>query len=184
MEDNVKKIETKLNTLMYIVISGFVIIGLLIIGLYFTNNGTASTNEGTKTSENDSNYDVSKMNTVTGEEATKLFDKKGTHFLYIGRPTCGVCVSLVPNLNAAIEELDVTINYLELESTFREDFGDLFKHLDVETKINGEEGTFGKLLETYGYTPLVIIIKDGKMVEGFVGSRDSKTIIELFKKHI
>ncbi|MBE6154915.1 MAG: hypothetical protein E7163_05035 [Firmicutes bacterium] len=183
MEDNVKKIETKLNTLMYIVISGFVIIGLLVIGLYFTNNGT-SVSEEPKTTESDTNYDVSKMNTVTGKEATELFDKKGTHFLYIGRPTCGVCVNLVPNLNATIEELDVTINYLELESTFRDDFGDLFDHLDIKTKINGEEGTFGELLETYGYTPLVIIIKDGKMIEGFVGSRDSETIIELFKKYI
>ena len=84
MNEDVKKIETKLNTLFYVVVIGFIILGLLIFGLYFTNNGS-STKDNTKTSENDTNYDVSKMKTVTGEEATELFDKKGTHFLYIGR---------------------------------------------------------------------------------------------------
>ena len=183
MSNEISVIETKIRNLTYIVLVGFIVILLLLIGLYFKDNSSiAKESSGTTTTDN--GYDVSKMNTLSGEEATKLFDKKGTHVLYIGRSTCGVCVNLVPQLNAAMEELDIKINYLPLESTFRTDFGKLFDLLDIETEINGEEGTYGELLETYGYTPLVIVIKDGKMVDGFVGSRDSKVIVELIEKYI
>lgn len=185
------ELEGKLKNLTYTVIFGFVILGLLIIGLYFKENKVVST--GTTTNKEDSQsssstYDVSKMNEVTGAEAAKLFDKKGTQILYIGRPTCGVCVSLVPELNTVIKDLDVTINYSELKDSFRTDFEDLFDKLDIETKINsnGEElsGTYGELLNKRGFTPLVVIIKDGKMVDGFVGYKKADKIEELFNKYL
>lgn len=181
-------IETKLRNLTFIVILGFIISFSLIIGLYFVGGSSNNSNgsSGTSNSGNDSNveYDVSAMKLVNGEQATSLFDEEGTHILYIGRSTCSVCVSLVPELNEAMKNTDVTINYLPLESTWRTDFGDLFDHLTIETTINSNEGTYGELLEEHGYTPLIIIIKDGKMVDGFVGYRESDTIEELFKKYI
>ena len=78
-EAKLERIDTKLRNLTFIVILGFVVIALLVIGLYFkdgksSNNGT--TNNGSQTTT--VKYDVSKMKKVTGEEAAKLFDEKGT----------------------------------------------------------------------------------------------------------
>ena len=182
MKENMDIIETKLRNLTFIVILGFVILGLLVIGLYFTKN--ESSKSSTTPTTTDVNYDVSKMNQISGSDAAKLFDEKGTHILYIGRSTCSVCVKLVPELNEVINSIDVKINYSPLESTFRSDFEDLFDKLSIETTVNENEGTFGELLKEYGYTPVVVIIKDGKMVDGFVGYRDADTIKTLFEKYL
>jgi len=181
-----KAIEIKLKNLTFIVILGFLIVILLIIGLYF-KGGVKSSSSGSSSSSSSNEtvkYDVSKMKQITGDEAAKLFDEKGTHFLYIGRSTCSVCVSLVPELNTAINDMTLTLNYSPLNSTFRTDFKNLFDKLDIETKVNNNEGTYGELLEEYGYTPVVIVIKDGKMVDGFIGYRDADKIEELFKKYL
>jgi len=183
MNEN-NSIETKLRNLTFIVIFGFIVMFLLIVGLYFRNGNSTDTNTNAGGSDTTVEYDVSKMKQVSGKTAAKLFEEKGTYILYIGRSTCGVCVNLVPELNKVIAELDININYLPLESTFRTDFVDLFKHLTIETEINGNKGTYGELLESNGYTPMVIVIKDGKMVDGFVGYRTSDTISSLFSKYM
>ena len=184
-EAKLERIDTKLRNLTFVVILGFVVIALLVIGLYFKDGKTinsGTTNNGSQ--DTSVKYDVSKMKKVTGEEAAKLFDEKGTHFLYIGRSTCSVCVSLVPELNTVLSDMTLTINYLPLTQTFRTDFKNLFDKLSIETTVNKNKGTFGELLEEYGYTPVVVVIKDGKMVDGFVGYKDASKIEELFKKYL
>ncbi len=191
-EENNNIIETKIKNLTYIVLVGFLIIIMLLIGLYFkgtTEKSTTTNNQGGSTSGESITYDVSKMNKVTGSEAAKLFNnKKDTQILYIGRPGCGICVNLVPELNKVISDLNIDINYLELDDKFRTEFADLFGHLTVETKITSGgktyEGTYGELLNEGGFTPMVIIIKDGKMIDGFIGSRTSDTIKTLFQKYL
>ena len=187
MKDQNIIVETKIRNLSYLTVMGFIIIILLIIGLYLkgsTSKTTTSTNtNNTTTTTTNEEYDISKMTKITGSDAKKLFDEKGMHILYIGRPTCGVCVKLVPELNNTIDELNVKVNYLELTSTFRTEWSGLFDKLTIKTKVNNVEGTIGELLEENGYTPIVVIIKDGKMVDGFIGYRDSETITNLINKN-
>lgn len=184
-KNSLQQLDVKLRNLTFIVILGFVLIALLIIGLYFKDGGSKTSNGGSSGSSDTSvKYDVSKMKQVTGDEAAKLFDEKGTHILYIGRSTCSVCVNLVPELNTVMSDMTLTINYLPLTQTFRTDFKNLFDKLDIETTVNNNKGTYGELLEEYGYTPVVVVIKDGKMVEGFVGYREANKIEELFKKYL
>lgn len=191
IKNSLNHLDIKLRNLTFIVVFCFVVIVLLIIGLYFkdgktTNNGGSGT--ASNGSETSVKYDVSKMKKVTGDEAAKLFDEKGTHFLYIGRSTCSVCINLVPELNTVINDMTLTINYLPLTSTFRDDFKNLFDKLTIETKItsNGKtyEGTYGEILHEGGFTPIVVVIKDGKMVEGFVGYREANKIKEIFQKYM
>ena len=178
IKNNLHQLEVKLRNLTFIAIIGFIVIGLLIIGLYFKDGGNCNSNTNNNSSNNTETvkYDVSKMKQVSGDEAAKLFDEKGTHFLYIGRSTCSVCVSLVPELNTVLSDMTLTINYLPLTQTFRTDFKNLFDKLSIETTVNKNKGTFGELLEEYGYTPVVVVIKDGKMVDGFVGYKDASKI--------
>jgi len=106
--------EEKLRNLTYIVVLGFIILGLLIIGLYFKDGKTSdkTTTGSTDKQQTSTEYDVSGMNKVDVKGALALFDKKGTHVLYIGRSTCSVCVSTVPVLNQVQKELNYKTNYL------------------------------------------------------------------------
>lgn len=185
IETKLNQISTKLKNLTFIVIIGFIVIALLIIGLYFKGGVSSGKSGGTTSGGSETvKYDVSKMKQISGDEAAKLFDEKGTHFLYIGRSTCSVCVTLVPELNTVMNDMSITLYYSPLNQTFRTDFKNLFEKLDIETTVNSNKGTFGELLEEYGYTPIIIVIKDGKMVDGFVGYRDADKIEELFKKYL
>ena len=177
--------EDKLRNLTFIVVFGFIIMAILIIGLYFRDGSTNSTTTGSSSSDSSTTeYDVSAMNGVDADEALALFEEEGTHVLYIGRSTCSACIQFVPQLNQVIDDWDLEINYLPLGSNFRTEFADLFDKLSIETEINNEEGTYGELLEAHGYTPFVIVIQDGKMVDGFVGSRDADTIKAFLEPYV
>lgn len=201
MDEKLKDIEIKIKNLTVLFVVGFIVIVLLIIGLYFTkgmiSNKTNNTNNSS-TNSGDTSYDVSKMNEVNVDGAVALFEEKGIKVLYIGRANCGVCVQIVPELNKVQEELKFTTNYFDLNKTNKwqtemKPLTDLltFK-TTVKTNIQDKDGntktvtlndTVGKIFIEYGFTPTVAIIKDGKMVDGFIGyksAEDIKTIIEKY----
>lgn len=194
-----ENLEIKLKNLTNIVILGFVILGLLIIGLYFKGNSV--TNETTKNEEKSSNstYDVSKMNEVDVAGALNLFKKDGLQVLYIGRSDCGVCVETVPVLNKVQDELKYKTNYFDLNSTKNwqtemKELADLFTvKTTVKTTVKNKDGkaetvtlndTIGKIFLEYGFTPTIIVIKDGKMVDGFIGYKDYDTMKSLIEKYV
>ncbi len=189
---NESNLETKIKNLTYIVLIGFLVLGILVIGLYFKgDNNNSSSNGSNPTSSGSSDnstvsYDVSKMKAVNVSEALALFNEKGTHILYIGRSNCSVCVSLVPLLNKLQEELNYTTNYYNLlqTSNWKTDMKELISKFTVETTVNGETDTITKLFGDHGYTPTVVIIKDGKVVDGFIGYRDYDTLKELVSKYL
>lgn len=189
--------EEQIKRLTIIVAIGFTITILLLIGLYFkegTNTPTSTDTNSNSTSTSNSNYDVSKMNKVSVAQAKALFDKKGLQVLYIGREDCSVCLKTVPILNQVQTELKYTTNYLDLNSvnnwqTEMKELTDLFTaKTTVKTTINGEMVTLndeiGAIFIKYGFTPTIIIIKDGKMVDGFIGYEDYDTIKETIEKYI
>lgn len=189
--------EEKIRNLTFIVILGFIIMFILIIGLYFKDGGNSdnsSNNQSSSSSESENTtttYDVSDMNEVDVDEAVALFEEDGTHVLYIGRSTCSVCVQFVPVLNQVQEDLGFTTNYLPLEMSDDKPWEDwqaelepLTDLLTIEASANGEEGTLGELFYTYGFTPAVVVIQDGEVVEGFFGYRDATSLTELIEPHL
>ncbi len=186
---NIEELENKIKNLTYIVIVGFIVLFILMVGLYFkdpTNNSTTTP----KNEEVDSSYDTSRLTLLDKEKTKALVNSKGTKFLFVGRKGCGICQSILPNLNSVIDKLDIEVNYLSLDvSNWRTEYADIFDHLAIETTITDStgtvnEGTYGELLNQKGFTPLVIVLKDGEMVDGFVGSRDADTIEEFFSKYL
>lgn len=189
--------EEKIRNLTFIVIFGFIIMFILIIGLYFkdggssnnsSNNGSSSSSSG---SSSTSNYDVSQMNEVDVDDALALFDEEGTHVLYIGRSTCSVCVQFVPIINEVQKDLGFTTNYLPIEtstsktwSDFQDELEPLTDRLTIEASANGETGTLGELFITNGYTPAFVVIKDGEVVEGFFGYRDAETLTGILEEYL
>lgn len=189
-----KALEEKIRNLTFITILGFVIVLLLIIGLYFKDgkSDTTTTNNNSNAEENNISYDVSKFNEVDVDNALDLFKKKDTQILYIGRSDCGYCQKTVPVLTEVQEDLKFTTNYLAVETstinkdwkTWQEELEPLAKKLNKETTVGETTDKFGELLVSKGYTPAVIIIKNGKMVDGFFGYKDKENIKSLIEKYI
>lgn len=194
--------EEKIRNLTFIVIFGFIIIIMLIIGLYFRDGSSSTTSTdnnssgGSQTST--TGYDVSNMTKVDLDGALALFEEEGTHVLYIGRSNCSVCVSYVPTLNEVQEDLGFKTNYLDVQSYINnwesakeeiKPLTDLFTvESTVRTTMDGEtvtlEDTIGNLFYDYGFTPITVIIKDGEMVDGFVGYRDTETLTSLLEEYL
>ena len=196
--------EEKIKNLTFIVILGFIIMFILIIGLYFKDGGTTTetTNKGTTggSATSDTEYDVSEMNEVDLEEAVALFDEKGTHVLYMGRSACTYCRQFVPVLNEVQEDLGFTTNYLDVNTivdirdskkkntdegkALLKQVKELTDKITIEATANGEKGKLGDLFVENGFTPATVVIKDGKVVEGFFGYRNAETLTELLEKYL
>ena len=191
--------EEKVKNLTFIVILGFIITFILIIGLYFKDGNSTSTseNDSSSSSSSSSEYDVSAMNAVNVDGAVDLFDTNDLQVLYIGRSNCSVCIDFVPVLNEVQNDLAFTTNYFDVQTYInnwnatKDELEPLVDLLTVETtvrtKIDNEtvtlEDTIGNLFYDYGFTPITIIIKDGEMVDGFIGYRDVEALTELIEQY-
>lgn len=135
-----------------------------------SNNSSNSSTSGTQTS---SDYDVSDFDTLTLAQVLKLFDSKDTSVLYLGRSSCSACVSFLPTLKSVQKDLGFKTKYLDITTvdTSSSDYSTFISKLtkEIEVNANGTKST-GKISEFYGYTPMVIIIKDGKAVNASVGA--------------
>ncbi len=202
---NSEILEVKLRNLTFIVILGFIIIGALVIGLYFKDGKKESTTTDNNTTNTTSttSYDVSKMHEVTPDEAVDLVKSGDFYVLYIGRSNCSVCISTVPNLNKAQEDLGYTTQYIDLLKLMKENYykdektgktkvdwskiqkviKPLTDLITVEGTASGQTGPIGKLFYENGFTPTTVIINNGKVVDGFVGNKSADDIKELVQKY-
>ena len=161
----------KLNMCMYIIMGLLLLLAILLMVTSCRSNALEEENE----------YDVSMMHTVGVSDVIDMFANEGTYVLYIGRETCSVCHDLLPALQEAQINNNYITQYLDITQVDRSssDWETLVGFLDVETTTTmDEEGeteevtnTFGYFLDAKGFTPCVIIIRDGKQIAGFFGSR-------------
>lgn len=141
----------------------YAIMALLMINIFVTIivNGDpkeeeTDTTDQTIVQNQEAEYDVSMFETIDTEGLKEAFDSEEAQVVYFGRATCSYCVQFIPVLTQAQEEFGYTTLYVDV-STVDEDAAEEIKGLD------------SFLEENYGTTPLTIIVKDGELVEGYVG---------------
>lgn len=190
------KIEEYLNKIytMLIVVLAISIMSLL-VGLvnYSNTKGTTTNNSSTNTNNNNgsstSDYDVSMFNAVSVSDILKFLgtSNKETHILYLGRSTCSACVAFLPNLQATQKEMNFTTDYLDITTvdTTSDDYKKFSNLLskEITQTVNGTSET-GKISEFYGYTPMIIVVKNGEAVDAIVGSYSKDNLQTFFKKYI
>ena len=182
--------EEKIRNLTYIVIIGFVVMAILIIGLYFQGDSNTANNNSSGSSSSTTEYDVSEMNEVSVDEAVALFEEEGTHVLYIGRSGCTYCRQFVPVINEVQAELGFTTNYLDVQEYINnwqgssDELEPLAELLTIEASANGESGTLGDLFLERGYTPVFVVIQDGEVVEGFFGYQGAEAVTSLLEEYL
>lgn len=177
MKENINY-TTILNKIFTTLVVIAIILGvnLLFTMISLTNGGSGSDNSGnssTSGTQTSSDYDVSDFDTLTLAQVLKLFDSKDTSVLYLGRSSCSACVSFLPTLKSVQKDLGFKTKYLDITTvdTSSSDYNTFISKLtkEIEVNANGTKST-GKISEFYGYTPMVIIIKDGKAVNASVGA--------------
>lgn len=147
---------TVLNRILYalIIISILLALNLCVNLITGTNNNKKS--ESTITEEENTEYDVSEFEELTTSELAEKVKAGGTQVVYIGRSTCGYCVKFIPTLKQAQKDLGYKTIYVDLTKVTSSDAETLYAYDSF-------------VEENFGYTPMVLVFKDGNFVKGTVG---------------
>jgi len=160
----------------------YVILGLLVINTCFVlfDNGSSNNNTTKEEEETTDEYDVSSFNAMDETEFLATVKKTDLQVIYLGRATCGYCIQFLPTIKAAQEEYGYTTNYVDITAvdTSSSDY------TKMTTMINNMTATFNKEHSLtgedayeylYGYTPTILITKNNKIVDVWVGYSDYDT---------
>lgn len=124
-------------------------------------------------------YDVSKYNSVNYSDFKKLTTLKGTHVIYIGRSSCSYCALFIPVMNEAQEKYDFTTNYFDISSIFNFSSNTIID----ETAYNEMSNLNDFFKENFLATPMVVIFKDGKFVDGTMGYQELEDYSKFLEKN-
>lgn len=156
------KVESTLQKIFYCLVVIAVILLVGVIGIFAgveNMNGTSTKQDEEQVQE----YDASMFKQVTPDEFVEAFKGSETQVIYIGRPTCSYCAAFLPTLQQAQKDYNYTTLYLNIDEV---DSSEISKITDLDEWLN----TY------YGTTPLVIVVKDGKIQgEGWVGYAEYDT---------
>ena len=97
-------------------------------------------------------YDVSKFKKISYNEFMDTYKGDKKTLIYIGRATCIHCVNFVPVLKEAQDEYGYETYYLDISDITEQEYNNIRK-LD------------SFLDENFGGTPMVIIVKNGKIIK-------------------
>lgn len=141
----------------------YIIIALLIMLLFtiiIVNGDKKEVEEQTSIE-----YDVSDFKSVDFEGFMAATKASGYNIIYIGRSSCGYCANFIPVMKQAQVDYGYTTIYYDITQVI--DF--------VNNKIIDED-QYEQILalddyveEQFGSTPMVLVFKDGKYVNGWVG---------------
>jgi hypothetical protein len=155
-QDNYTEILTKI---FYVLIAIAVLVAANLFVNIIKNGSTTKADATEEETDTTSEYDVSMFTEKTTTEAVESIKKGDTEVVYIGRSTCGYCVKFLPILQQAQKEYGYTTTYIDLTKMTSDDQTTLLT-LDNDEKY---------ISENFGYTPMILIFRDGKLVKGWVG---------------
>ena len=172
-----KKDTKKLFLLLY------VMLGLLVVNtcfVIFDGSSKTTTTDTKEEEETNTEYDVSSFNKINETQFLATVKKSDIQVIYLGRATCGYCVQFLPNIKQAQEDYKYTTNYVDITAV--DTSSDDYKAMT--TMINNMTDTFNKEHNytgdnayeyLYGYTPTILITKNNKIVDVWVGYSDYST---------
>lgn len=170
-----KIILNKLLMCAYIIIVLLAINTIIALVGIVNNEGSKKTTKKADTQETQSSeeYDVSMMNSVDVTNTIRLFDAKETQVIYIGRSSCGYCVKFLPSLQKAQKEYGYKTNYLDITTVDDEGHSKLMKK-DNDDKF---------LEKNFGATPMVLLVKNGKIVDTWLGYSEYSEFAQFLEKN-
>jgi predicted bacteriocin transport accessory protein len=104
--------------------------------------------------ENNQTSDLIKE--VNIDQYLELMNASGKNYIYVGRTGCSYCQKIEPILNQVVEELDITLYYLNIENFDEEQFNKLRNSNELF-----KDNKWG--------TPALLIMQDGELVNSKIG---------------
>ena len=163
-EEVATKVETKdySEVLNKILICLYALIAILVINttILLVKDGSTKANTTSNNTEENAEYDVSMFTSVTADTLGDAVSSDTAKIVYIGRSTCGYCVQFLPILQQAQTDYGYETLYLDITTVTTTEQQDKILAFD-----NDEEF----LKENFGGTPMVLLMKNGKLVDTWIG---------------
>ena len=187
MKDNellLKLVKTN-KIIMILLIVVVILLSMGVSKMYYNKN--ANTETQNEDSEYNTVYDVSMFEEIEAKDI-KSKTKKDTKVVYIGRETCGWCAAFLPNLWDAQDEFGFTTLYIDIAKIMDFTNGDMLDQnaYDILNSLTGE-GYEDYMTENLGATPMILIIKDNKIIGAHTGYSEYetfKTVLNVFKSRL
>ena len=144
--------------MMFILIVIFVAVIFLIMNYNKKdyNNSTSGTEEST-------NEIIENGNEIkTKNEFDKIKESNNSSIVVIISDDCKYCEIFKPILEDVIQEYNINIYYLNIDSNF-------YKSIDLDTTVYG--------------TPTTIVYKNGKAIDNIMGYKEKNDLINILKKN-
>lgn len=136
---------------------------------FFANNGLIP---------EDAEYSKEKNITFIDYEGfEKLISDSGEHVIVVGQTTCSHCIAIKPALNSVAGDYNLTINYININLVTQDEYNkfvESLKNIEYNDPSFVSEGSFG--------TPLILIVKKGKVSTYISGERSKSQLVKEFKK--
>ncbi len=135
----------------------YIVIFLLIINIFATiiKNNSVQTSQGI-------NFDTSMFKTINLKDLESYINEENYKVLVIGKNNCEYTIEMLPILRQAQANYNYETLYVDQNSITEEDKNVLLRY-DDETKF---------IEEYINTTPLIIVFKDNRMVDTWVGYQE------------
>lgn len=162
-----KDVLNKIYKLGQVIVALLVII---IIALIFGVSKLYSNNDSnTKDTEYNTEYDVSMFKEISASEIEENTKDK-LSVVYVGRSTCSWCAAFLPSLQKAQKEYGYETLYVDIAKIIDFSNGDVIDQDSYDTMmaLTGDDYD-GYMKENFGSTPMILIMKDNKIVGAQTG---------------
>lgn len=143
-------------------ITAIALVVVLVIGLAF---GVSSMEKNSGTSDDVITLETAGFNELSLSEYLELIKEDEKNIILVARPTCAYCEEFSPILKQAMDDMDLTINYVDTDKFSNDDWDTFYASLSY-------------LNENEWGTPLTLIVQNGEVVDannGYVELDDIKT---------
>ena len=157
------------NKLIYILIALIVVISI----------GFLTFNKLEK--EEETTIDTSMFNVVTTKDVNRMINNNETKMIIIGSRTCSATQEFISSMQISQAKGSYKINYLELKDEDRNSssYKKFLKYLEEPFYGITEDNKEHTIKEYMGTTPMILIIKNKKVVYGNVGTMLSDQLTQV-----
>lgn len=163
-----RQVLNKIKVGVYIAIA-ILILNTILLGVYMSDGTTTKTPTPNQPS---TEYDVSMFTEIDSNQLVKLFNGSKLEVIVMAREDCSYCVQFLPSLQKSVSEYNYKLNYLDINKAGADAKGvEAIKKLDKFFE------------ENFGVTPIVVFVKDGKVVDQQVGAASYEAYAALLEKN-
>ena len=175
-KDILEKLYTQSKIIAGLLIAILVFLVIGVSKLY--SDGVVDTN---KTESTNTEYDVSMFKEISASDVESETKDK-LSLVYIGRETCGWCVKFLPNIQQAQDEYGFKTLYIDIAKIidFSANKVSDQNSYDILESLTGD-GYEEYMKENFGATPMMLVIKDNKIVNAQTGYSDYETFESMLK---